>query len=110
MKPLARQQGCGKGKPLSGIVISCGHHNGDPKPGKTGEHVAEQLHRISGWRAAVVDVPRNEHSVGALNCRQFQKAIRPETLVSVIQQRDPVETFSEVKIRQVYEAHVKQLP
>ena len=105
MQPLPREKAARKSQALAGVMVAGDEQDGDSEAGELRQHAIEQLHGGAGGRAAVVDVPGDDHGVRADGARQLQKAFRPIRLIAVFQQGNAVDRFSEMQIGQMQKSH-----
>ena len=74
---------------------------------KPREQLRQQLHRVPGRGAPVVDVPGDQHRVWPKLPAQFQKAPDPVCLVPAFQQGYAVKALSQVQVRQMQKSHIR---
>ena len=104
---LLPQQSLQKAQTLAGIVIARREQHRDPLLRKAREQLRQQLHRVPGRGAPVVDVPGDQHRVWPKLPAQFQKAPDPVCLVPAFQQGYAVKALSQVQVRQMQKSHTR---
>ena len=77
-------------------MVAADDHAGDSPPAERGKKVVQQTDRLGRWHAAVIDIPRDQHHIGAAFAAKRQNL--RQDLPLVFKHTDLVNPLAEVKI------------